>query len=160
MHLYRGTVVFIFVLSLLALVSADPVKKSGFSIEPTSDWVVRNENLPFGTKVIIEAPGDDPYGPSVQVMIQPLGSQTIEGFYERQKMMLDESVDGLTFAQSKLAGQPAGMYSYTVGSLKTVVRYVPTKEQVFMVACTARIKEFEPSEATFSKIVESFSLTK
>lgn len=131
----------------------------GFTLETAADWAIRKDRLPFGTEVIVEAPGDDPYGPSVHVMTQPLASQTIEGFYQRQKMMLDGSVEDLAFSECELAGKAAGMFSYKIGKLKTVTRFLPTADKVYLVACTGRISEFEAAEATFAKIVDSFSLT-
>jgi predicted Zn-dependent protease len=145
---------------LTGLVVAEPYNHAseGFSITPPEGWSVKDEELGYGTALILNAPGDDAYAPSVYVMIQR-GEYTPKDFFERQEMMLEGTAVGLTYKDATLAGRPGGWYGYTVNnSLRTDSTFVSKGDKVFIVACSARVAEFEANEKIFQAVLDSFTL--
>ncbi len=131
----------------------------GFALTPAQGWVVEADPEAFGTNLVVTANKEDPYAPSIQVMVWP-GEPTINDYFQNQEMTLVGTADNaLIFKDAQLAGQKAGSFFYTLNkTLKTMTFYTIANGHTYVVSQTARIKEFEDNRDAFEQMTASFRL--
>lgn len=155
------------IISLLLLSCALPItaqehknETKGFAVTAAEGWEVKPDEKAFGLNYVARAPGEDPYSPSLQIMVWP-GESSVKEYFERQKMQLEGTAENLEFSEAELAGKKAGAYTYTINnSLKTRSVYVFHNGKTYVVSRTGRIKDFDKHEKEFQQMFDSFRLLK
>lgn len=150
----------IFLLGLLIQQApADTFKHDqGFSVEPASSWTVKDSDLPFGVLLTVRKPGEDPYGPSLQIGINR-GVSSLKDYRERQEMMLEGTAEKLSHREVKVAGRPAGLLSYELNaSLRTETYFVVHRDSVYTFSLTARLSDWESHGKALHGMLNSLEL--
>lgn len=157
---FRPWIAVISLLILLTPATAEPYthNEQGFQVAVPAGWAIKDKDLAFGSYLTARAPGDDPYGPSIQVTIWP-GEMTPKEYFERQKMQLEGAAEKMSFRSLEFAGQEGGLLTYTVnGALRTTSAFTPHEGKMVVLSTTARVKDYEGMEETFASVRASFKL--